>query len=211
MKKAFIIVVFLSALLLSFTLSAQENLRVEKSLAEGWNLVYGLFYLNQVDTGSQVTPTDIKAIYLYVPSKNKYARIHPSPSDKDIELIQSLDDEYVSQNAFWIYSSKAGLLTYNLIEPAQPLHERIVYKGWNFMGVTQDMVESPLNPGLTLKDIKGNCLIEKAYAFIENKWVTLDPFPMEDNLLYDGLLIKSGNDCTLGPSKSTSSPPTPPL
>ena len=71
------------------------------------------------------------------------------------------------------------------------------------------MIESPTRPNLTFNDLKGNCLVEKSYVFLEGQWVAINPIPMEDNLLNSGVVIKVSNTCQLGTNSKTL--PLPPV
>lgn len=177
-------------------------------LNEGWNLVTNFIQPSQI-TGGNIAQSNIKAVYAFVPTTQQYARTYPNPSQSDIALLQSIDDDIIEQNAFWVYTDKAGTLTYtSTASPATRVEERNLYAGWNFVGVGTDMVESPAYPEMTLEDISGNCNVQKAYAFIQGQWVTITPFPMEDTLVNSGILVKVSNNCQLGMAAQT--PPAPP-
>jgi hypothetical protein len=145
-----------------FFVTAQEY-KMDRNIEEGWNLVYGMIYLEQIQEESQITKGDIQAIYAYAPKANKYAMLYPEPTEEDVAIIQREDDDYLAQAAFWIYSTKRGTLKYKNYDPYVSIEGREVYSGWNILGITPDMVESPTNPTLTLEDIKGDCNVEKAY------------------------------------------------
>ena len=180
---------------------------------KGWNLVYGLANPSQLDDWVTSEKVDIKAIYAFIPTTQEYARSYPNPENKKISLM---DDDYLIKTAFWVYSDKEtarefngrlNAVEYNL-EETLPISEHQLYKGWNFVGVTPDMV------GKNLGDLKGSCSIEKSYAWWPKRqtWdlVVLDDAPFNKNVLFQGVLIKVSNNCKLGTSNpvSTINPPS---
>lgn len=170
---------------------------------EGWNLVYGFIYTTQIASTSNVLASDIQAIYAFIPTKQTYARVYPNPSTTDLELLQSIDDDELSQTGFWVYTTKTGGLSYIIMDEPAPVDGRNMYPGWNFVGVTVDMIESPTRPNLTFTDLKGNCIVEKSAVFLDGQWVTLNPLPMEDNLLNSAVVIKVSKTCQLGTTSNT--------
>ena len=175
----------------------------------GWNLVTNFIYPSQIN-GGDIVQSNIKAIYAFIPTTQHYARTYPTPSQSDVSLLQSIDDDIIEQNAFWVYTDKQGILTYTLTaSPATRVEERNLYVGWNFVGVGADMVESTSYPYLTFDDIKGTCNVQKVYAFIQGQWVgATNSFPVEDTLLNSRILVKVNNNCQLGMDSQT--PPSPP-
>ncbi len=178
-------------------------------LNEGWNLVTNFIYPSQIN-GGEIIQSNIKAIYAFIPTNQQYARTYPTPSQRDISLLQSIEDDIIEQNAFWVYTDKAGTLVYTpTATPPTRVEERNLYSGWNFVGVGADMVESTAYPDMTFDDIKGECNVQKVYAFIEGQWIgSAEAFPMEDTLINSGVLVKVSNNCQLGMASQT--PPSPP-
>ena len=205
------ILIYTLFLLLSspFAMSADAS-SPTVDLQTGWNLVYGFLYTTQIQTSqSTVLAKNIKAIYAFIPTKQQYARVYPDPSETDVVLLQSIDDDELVQTAFWVSTTKPGKLIHNFIDTPASVDGRKLYKGWNFVGVTADMIESPTRPNLTFDNLKGNCVVEKSYVFLEGQWVAINPVPMEDNLLNSGVVIKVSNACQLGTDSKTL--PLPPV
>lgn len=170
---------------------------------EGWNLVYGFMSPDQLD-GQVLEKQNIKAIYALIPTTQKYARLYP---DMEKDAFNSIDDDEVSQMAMWVYTEKGALSEYWLDNVPNPFTERQIYKGWNFIGITPDMVsQSPL------EDIKGSCNIEKSYFFV-NEFQEWREYPLtnkfdDNHFVGFGWAIKVSDDCRLGSSSSgITSPP----
>ncbi len=156
---------------------------------------------NQILPDSDISAENIKAIYAFVPTVQKYAQLYPPPaeSSKDLEILRSIDDDELIQMAFWVYSDKSeNKLSYVPLEIPSPFNSRKLYRGWNFVGVTLDMIQNPTYPQLTFNDIKGNCNVEKTYVFVGGQWYKLDPLPPLDDILSGGIVVKVSNDCQLG-------------
>lgn len=60
---------------------------VEINLNQGWNLVSGLINDEQIDSNSEVTKDDIKAIYFYSNIDNKYIITYPIESEEFTKYI----------------------------------------------------------------------------------------------------------------------------
>jgi len=205
LKKIFLLIILVASLGISYAQTASDNSII---LTQGWNIVSNFMSLQQIN-GGDIKAENIEAVYAFIAIEQKYVRLYPSPSQKDIEFLQSLDDDEIEKNSFWVYTNKAGTLKYIPSSSQMPsLESRILRKGWNFVGITSNMIENPTYPDLTFEDIKGNCKVEKVYAFLENQWITIKPFPMEDNLINSGLVVKVTNDCKLGMADQV--PPSPP-
>jgi len=205
LKTIFLLIILVASLGISYAQTSSDNSII---LTQGWNIVSNFMSLQQIN-GGDIKAENIEAIYAFIVIEQKYVRIYPSPPQKDIELLQSLDDDEIEKNSFWVYTNKAGNLKYNpTSSQIHPLESKILRKGWNFVGITPEMIESPTYPDLTFEDMKGDCKIEKVYAFLENQWFTVKPFPMEDNLINSGLVVKVTNDCKLGMADQM--PPSPP-
>jgi hypothetical protein len=172
---------------------------------EGWNLVYGLGDINQLD-GQILEKSSIKAIFAFIPTTQEYAQIYPKTDFSKINLI---DDDELMNTAFWVYTEKGALSEYWLAEEVIPLKDRSIYKGWNFLGITSDMAIDEEN--YTLGIMKGSCDILKTYFFDnENqKWIN---FPLNEkinkNFIGFGLIVKVSENCNMKvPEKSLIMPP----
>ena len=192
------------------------------NLDEGWNLVYGLFDVNQIQG---LDTTHIKAIYGFVPTTQEYVRLYPEPDAEDLAILQGLEgepfdfEEDFAQTAFWVYSdisTEWNTKEFWLYDEIKPIEERSLFKGWNFVGLTPDIIEQPGDVDEpTLLDIQGNCDIEKAYLWLNGEWYDFDEIgrdvaELESNLLLKGMVIKVSDDCTLNSAGSSSGGITPP-
>ena len=178
-----------------------EELRIP--IQKGWNLVYGLNGAKtptDILSGSEIQSQNIKAIYVYLPQINNYGRVHPNPEvDK---ILQYLTVDEVENSVFWVYSDKSGNAKFNVDTPIYQFDQRVLNQGWNFVGITADMIPGPQDTNL--KDIKGNCNIEKSYFWIAEtqKWekAPIEYAQLEERSLGSGWIIKVSNNCRLGKS-----------
>ncbi len=196
---------------------AQEP-RAAVQLNKGWNIVAGFTSVGQI-YGDDLRAKNIKAIYAYIAPAQQYIRLHPQPEIEKLGVLRStykFDDDIIAQSSVWVYSDKDGILGYNFDLPLSS--EKLpLYKGWNFVPLTQEVVQSPQQSDLTLEDIKGSCKIEKVYLW-QNKWVNFmtitpkNPPEMSHSLLGKSFIIKVSNNCKLGEKtqQNIGSPPVMP-
>lgn len=150
--------------------------------------------------------SDIKVIYAFIPTIQEYARVYPNPEQSKLNLM---DDDELTQTAFWIYSSKTidGDLNgvphateYWLDNLPSKLEETKLYKGWNFFANTYEVV------GKSFNEIKGNCNIETVYGWDpeDQKWVG---FSLDEDFFREimglGFVVKVSNNCKLGTSEGS--------
>lgn len=177
----------------------------EANFFEGWNLVYGFIHPNQLE-GQFLEASHIKAVYAFNPKTQEYARVYPNPEENK---LSSITEDELSQTALFVYSDISTQTEYWLDNALQSLDQRQMYAGWNFVGVTSDMLGSGGKP--ELKDLAGTCNIQKAYFFNpeQQNWNT---FPLDEDFSSDalnmGILIKVTNDCKMGNSGSLVTPPS---
>ena len=189
---------------------------------KGWNLVYGFISPDQLNDQS-FDKSHIKAIYAFIPTTQKYVRLFPNGENlEDLEDSGTIDDDEILQMALFIYSDKTveGELNgmahgteYWLYDTPNPYTERTMYKGWNFVGITPDLIGNSLN------DLKGSCDIEKAYLFDaqQQQWGTIFNLLDDKNIIKNeagvgsGFIIKVTNNCKLGTSSGGNIPSVPTL
>lgn len=184
---------------LTLVLAGEMKVPVEK----GWNLVYGL---NGAETptdilsGSEISSKNIKAIYVYLPQINSYGRIYPNPEADKISQYLTVSD--LENSIYWVYSDKSGTGTFNVDEPME-FTQRILSPGWNFYPIYEDMV------GKKVEEFKGNCNVEKVYAFDPTKqqWINLMDEEMQQEALGLGIVVKVSNECKFGEVAGTITPP----
>lgn len=189
------------------TETGSQEVIQEVYLAKGWNLIAGLANRDWIISGD-VKPAEIKAIYAYnpIPGIKKTVRVFPNPNSKDLGALPASE----LQTSFWVYSTKAGKITYKTLKP-EPL-EMTWAPGWNFIGLTSELVEGSKYPDLSLSDIKGNCIIEKAYVYTEGQWVNLltEVPEMDSTFLNKGMVMKIASGCKLGHVSARNIPSQPP-
>jgi len=161
---------------------------------KGWNLVHGLPSPDWL-SGGDLDSSNIKAIYGFNPVTQKYIRFYPNPNRDELSSSDLRIDTLISTSAFWVYSDKKGSTEYWTLQPT-PINEKRLIRGWNFMGITPDMI------GKSLNDIKGDCNIEKMYGWDnegDGRWdiITLDR-ELTDFVLSFGLVIRVSSDCQFG-------------
>lgn len=201
MNKKFILPISLLLLvgLAIFVVAANWAAETNFDFDEGWNLVYGLASPDQFE-GQVLEKQNIKAIYAFIPTTQQYARMYPNREDSKINI----DDDFLVQTAFWVYTDKGTSGTegeYWLYDSPKPYTERPVYKGWNFIGITPDMISDS-----AIESIKGNCNIEKSYFWV-NEYQEWREYPLtskfnDNKFVGFGWAIKVSNNCNLGNSEA---------
>ena len=193
------------------TVMARNTIEVPFNFSEGWNMIAGFYKPDQL-SGGAVEPENILAVYALVPETQQYARLYPNPEKDKLNAQTTRVDTMVTTSAFWVYSDKAGKTEYMTLEPA-PVGERRLTAGWNFVGLTIDLVD------LKYKNMKGDCQVIRVCAFERGRWdcsPESTSYPESDEVvLVDdessvglGLLLKVKSDCKFGGSSGgTTSPP----
>lgn len=201
-KKIILPIVLVVLIGMSSFVYAQRVAEIEVTINQGWNLLYGFARPDQLD-GQFLDKSHIKAIYAFIPTIQQYAIVYPDLDDK----IYLMDDDELIQTAFWVFSDKTETTEYWLDDLPVPINERPMYKGWNFVGITPDMIN------IDLKNLQGSCDIEKIYWFdssIQN-WVQLS---LKDNfganMMGIGVVIKVSDNCKLGDLDDQGSITSPP-
>jgi len=201
MNKKFILPIAFAIVLASavFVIAANWATEVNFDFDEGWNLVYGLQTPDQLD-GQVLEKQNIKAIYAFIPSTQQYLRAWPNPDSKAWEdLDKIMDDHELLQTAFWVYTDKGAISEYWLYDSPKPYTERQIYKGWNFVGITPDMISDS-----EIGNLKGNCNIEKSYFWVNEfqEWRDLPLSSKFNDNRFVGFawVIKVSNNCNFGTS-----------
>jgi len=234
--KKIILVLFLTILVTVplFTLAIKNKFYQEGShhqvtvnVANGWNLIQG-FHPDYISAESQIGKNDVKIIFAYSPDLNKYIELYPNLriQDSGVNKTDEYYGKYLNLRAHWVYSTKAGKLTYKINHPVGEdtfMANFILKKGWNFVGINPEMFTGDYNTYQSYEgqyfswdSIKGSCAYEKIYIW---NWETQKWLAMDSNLkasasdfsefLGSGMLVKVTTDCKLvGPKKtSTINPP----
>ncbi len=178
----------------------------DATIFKGWNLVYGFIHPNQLED-QLLKGSHIKAVYAFVPTIQEYARVYPNPEE---DKLRAIDDDELMQTAFFVYSNSEARTKYWIDNEVIPLNQRQMYKGWNFVGITSEMLGSEGVP--EIKDLFKPCNLEKAYFFNpeHQEW---GMFPLNEDFSQDalnnGIVIKVSEDCK--PSSASGDLVLPPL
>lgn len=182
------------------------------AIYKGWNLIYGFTIPEQLQSFDK---SHIKAIYVFMPMTQEYVRFYPNPEEQKLEkIISSLgNDEFnPSITALWVYSDATVEGSLNGIPHAteywierQPLpyNTNPLYKGWNFIAITTDMLEKSIN------QIKGDCNIERVYYWspADQDWTDFMPHleyqKIQNGQIGQGFVFRVSNNCKLGTSGGT--------
>lgn len=206
MNKKLLIPIVLAFILAGAIFVIASQIESGIAIYKGWNLIYGFTPSSLNGQGFEFS--HIKAIYTYVPTDDEYVRIYPNPENSKID---KLGDSYFEKQVSWVYSDStvegelnglAHFTEYWLEEP-MPISQRQLSKGWNFVGISFDMV------GKNLNDIKGNCELVNSYAWGSSRqsWYVIDQTTQfTKEVIGQGLVLKVSNDCSLG---ETTPPQTP--
>jgi hypothetical protein len=172
-------------------------------LHEGWNLVYGFMFPEQLQQSSQ--QSNIVAIFGYNPVTNSYFQTYPNLEE---DKTNPLESDEIGNLAFFVYSKKDMQIDYYALAEMEeiPYNQRQLYSGWNFFSFTGGEMFNK-----KLSEISGDCVIQKSYWFDpkEQSWTNFNDeiFRYEANL-GTGFLLKVQNNCKLGIVGSSVSPPT---
>ena len=202
--------IFVSAnMFVSEEYTSGNKYNVEIQLVEGWNILAGLYNINAISERSQIKKEDISVIWYYSPLKKEYFQMYPEEAseedlNEDISFYEG--DDPILTSAMWVYSKKAGSLSYSTIR-YDKLNKRKLASGWNFVSITPDMKDG----------FVGLCKIEKSYFWdnYNKEWFDF-PYSNPNEFSWDGdtvfgygLIIKVSSDCTLGSSSvSSTNPPS---
>lgn len=206
MKRKLLIVSLFSLIMLGVFVSAagsQDEVRI--NLKKGWNLV-GMYAFDDSLT-DLANSGFIKAAYIYDNVNKQYIRLYPNRETDKIASSGMLDAENMwkwSNAAVWIYCKEDKNFAPSSVDQPSSLSSVKMKQGWNFMAITPEMWNKPLN------DFKGTCNIEKAYGYEQNSWAGLSPtFPINhEELIGSGIIVKVSSDCALSSSSSgVSNPP----
>ena len=194
---------------------AQEVIPTYKiQIDKGWNLIYRFYNPSeQILPDSEVKSSDIKAIYGFVPTVQKYVEVYPNIQDDGNFNKYGIDDGYLADGGFWVYSDKSGFLSYTGLEEETPISNRQLYKGWNFVGISHEMLNTFVE--------SGTCEIERMFYCERGQWdiltedilssvgMSYNKFNVADNEQDVGhvVLVKVGENCMLDLSSETINPP----
>mgnify|MGYP001591350500 CR=1 FL=1 len=163
---------------------------------EGWNLVQGILNPEWVQSNSK----NIKAIYAFNPITKEYVRFYPNPENNKIGGTNYQWKFLASIGALWVYSDKDFTSNYWKFADS-PLTSTPLYSGWNFIGITSDMIDKTIN------GIKGSCNIERIYYWSQENQDWTDFMPhveyqkIQQGQIGQGFVFKVSDNCKLGVSE----------
>jgi len=176
-------------------------------LYKGWNLIHGFANPEWIISGD-VNEEKIMAIYTMNPISKKYVRFYPDPIREEVDELSN-----VPEMVFWVYSEKAGRISFKTSKSDILRFEWP--SGWNFIGITFDMFREKNNEKVfSWKGIKGNCILEKIYAWNpeSREWMSISPETESfdfDDFVGSGMAVKLSNTCKLNKIESSITPPPP--
>jgi hypothetical protein len=160
--------------------------KINMDIRKGWNLISvpgkGINFVTGNCSESQKP-----VAFFYITEKQRYASFEESLTImNESEFLDSL-----STHSFWIYSYENCNIGFNF-KSYSTYNSLNLYKGWNLLGVTKDMV------GETLNIIKGSCDFEGIYKWDieQQKWIEISGNDLIEGMNY-GILVKASEDCSL--------------
>jgi len=218
---------------------SQNDYQLTIEVKNGWNLLQG-FHPSYISAGSQISASNVKAVFMYSPDKNKYFEIYPENKLPNSGLDQN--DEYYDDGAglysYWVYIDNIQTCNDPACEVQGGKLNKLVYtikfgewaetpmkKGWNFVGINPDMYNGEYNPNqgnegeyFSWDAIKGDCTYEKIYAWNPETqtWFTSMTSDLQiksydfDDFLGNGMLVKVSDACTLKRATTAGGTITPP-
>lgn len=171
-------------------------------VAKGWNLMYGFIDPTMQIVDGSLGEENIKVIYALMPDNQEYARVYPEP---EIDKLNRLDENQLINTGFWVYSNKEAEIKYKLVEKIIPFDQRQIYAGWNFVGITPEMIDPERRE--EIRHLIGDCAVEKLYVFdnYDQEWMEVSLYEE----LYDReiigltLVMRVVEDCYLGRAQET--------
>lgn len=179
-------------------------------IGKGWNLIS---YTDDIDSHDFSPP--ITAAYWFDPLEKKYYQMGPNDEwephlekygeDFLFPMVNG-EERYIFQNhAIWVYSEEQ--MTAEIEEKyIKTLSYVKLYRGWNLLTVSKDMAD------IQIKDLPGNCEIEKVYFFNPQtqQWFKVEiEDDFEPNQVGVGVAIKVKDNCSFEKSKPSMPPEIP--
>lgn len=222
MKKILLISAILLALA-SFSLAAEpatQGLQVYS----GWNLIPNGFSIGA--SNDSLVFGNAKYVWSYSNLENKYYGGSISENGTvNYEVLpnNSLYSNYtadyltpgVTGTSSWVYFARPVTINISTSSSSSPtLIEKKLFKGWNFLSITQAMIDSKQSSVVILQ----NCNVERAYAWYadtqswgnnaaQNGSVMID---LRQDFLGKTVVVKVAADCQLSNVPNAPNPPSPP-
>jgi hypothetical protein len=162
-----------------------EQEKINIKLKKGWNLVTTPTQGIEFTQGTCIGEKPLAFVFLS--DKQRYVTLE--------EALSLLGKEgtlnYLGTHSLWIYSYDDCNLGFK-VESYSTYSNMKLEKGWNLLGVTQDMI------GETLSIIKGDCNFERIYSWNPDKqeWDGKSENDLIESL-GNGIAVKVVEDCNL--------------
>jgi hypothetical protein len=184
-----------------------SNYVITINVFKGWNLIpasYGYIVKNgmnieDIQGYSEIDEKDILVGFIFDPENQKYLSLESKEFNDFVNRLKSDSklERSIRASSVWAYIRKGGKMRYYLYNPTfmPKLGDIPLYKGWNLIHITPQMV------GLSLNEIKGDCNILGLYDWIESeqKWskgITDFGFRFKDENVGNTMLIRVKEECT---------------
>lgn len=186
---------------------AENKFQGNVFLQRGWNLV-SIHLLNAITNDIESASKEvflergIEAIYLYDYMNHNYIRVHPDKEKEKLKIFAMSMNTQEELNTFahlpiWIYLKNDESFNFNSFQVLTDYEKIVLKSGWNMISISPSMIEE----NKSLKEIKGNCNIEKSYIYSKNKWKEYLSNKIENNLIWSGIIIKVEKECSLGDTR----------
>lgn len=201
-------------LLISAVSSVPKTETGEITICKGWNLVYSFAGPDQLINQEKITKEDIKAVFGLGQTNKEFFMLYPKNDQDTFKRLDSRfveDDEQITRTAFWVYSDKELCQVGVQADLAEPLDldQLILFKGWNFLGITEKFYENQEFDDFEISSLKGSCNIEKAYLWdaSDQAWIDVKDESISPMYLNMGLVVKVSSECNLKAISSGVVPP----
>lgn len=191
----FTIIACLSLVFVSSKLSVENGFYyVEQDLKEGWNLIAGISFAEEVHSESDLELAHIWKAYYYDSKTKQDVEIRPDYKAGNIDPL------LLYSNAFWVFVIRDGKIKYK-VSPSFANKSRIggyyqFYSGKNLIAVNDEMY------GKSLDELKGDCeILEGRFWDAEKQnWTFIDlnqklDFESRDKLIGKGISVQVAGDC----------------
>lgn len=186
-------ILFCSSLVNAKIFTEEGKSYVEQELEEGWNLIAGISFSEDLHENSEIELDSILSSYYYDAETKKDIEIRPLYEAGDINPL------VLYGHAFWVYSAKKGKIVYKVspsfIDKSLSGHDNL-YSGWNPVAINQEMY------GKSWEEFRGNCefLEAKIWEPEQQDWSDLNldsrlNFESEEELTGKGINIRVEENC----------------
>ena len=161
-----------------------EGKELSINLYKGWNLVS---LPSKLISFGRLTSQNKFVSFVFIKEQQKFVSLKQA-----VSILGGNFGEYLSENGFWIYSYSDTSMTFIISETKENDDDIMIVKGWNFVPIMEDMVESQL------EDLKGDCRFEKSYLWNPSlqEWESMrEDFTFLPQNINTAFLVKSAGEC----------------